>query len=88
MTSQNKLFRYISRLKNRDFKKQVQEEKKQKYLFREDQEEHFFSKRNSFAVWKKHKLMPYSNFFGKGIELFDRYVFESKILSILGGILL
>ncbi len=65
MISLAKALKYITRVKNRDFRKQIEDEKKQKYLFREDVEKSILKKRNSFFVWKKKAILPYTNFFGK-----------------------
>jgi hypothetical protein len=88
MISLGKLLHYISRLKNRDFRKQVQEEKKQKYLFEEKKQDSFFTSRNGLSLWKKQKLLPFTRLFTSSFSFFDRHLLESKILSILGIILL
>ncbi len=88
MISQNKIKRYISRIKNRDFKKEVEIEKKQKYLFNEWNSQSFSSKRNVFSVWKKQNLRPFSNFFQKWYIFFETYALESRLLGIIWWILL
>ncbi|MBP9779023.1 hypothetical protein KBD33_00200 [Candidatus Gracilibacteria bacterium] len=88
MISLTKITKYISYFKNRDFRKQIEDEKKQKYLFREEGEKSSLKNRNPFLMWKKKKILPYTNFFSQGVSYVDNLFWESKALSYIGGVLL
>jgi hypothetical protein len=88
MTFLTKITKYIAHLKNRNFRNQIKEEKQQKYLFRDDVVKAPIKKRNPFFMWKKKKILPYTNFFWKGIDYIDNLFFESKILSYIWWFLL
>ena len=39
-------------------------------------------------LWKKQKLLPFNNFILYSKDIFEKYLFETKLIGIIGGVLL
>jgi hypothetical protein len=78
-----KIIKYIRREKSSTFRKQVLQEKKQKYLFRDSISEKYKSERKSFFRDQKRKLAPFSDFFQSNLNFISDSYKESKILGII-----
>lgn len=84
----SKILRYIKRDKKNDFRVQVREEKRQKYLFRDVPTDKYQSRRKTFFREQKRKLAPFTDFFQSRMTLIEEVRKDTKILGIIGSILL
>ncbi len=80
----SKIKGHLGKRSNREFKKQVQEEKKQKYLFSEDLTDKYRSSRAGFIMRKKRAIAPYTNMFWEHVWVMRERFRESRILAYIG----
>lgn len=80
----SKIKKYLSRGHDKEFRKQVLSEKKQKYLFSDSTTDKYRSSRSGFLIQKKRAIAPYANSFGMNLEKVQKTIKDSKILAFMG----
>lgn len=84
----SKIKKHLTRNNDKEFRKQVLEEKKQKYLFSDDLTDKYRSSRAGFLTRKKRAIAPYTNSFGERFSSVKKHIENSYILAYIWGFLL
>ena len=84
----SRIKRHLQNRKNSSFRKNVQEEKKQKYLFRDDENTKYTSSRQGIFSRQKKTLAPFASSIIKNTTDLKRRVTESRALAYIGVMLL
>jgi hypothetical protein len=84
----NKILKHLGKDTNKQFRKQVQEEKKQKYLFSDDLTDKYRSSRTGFFSRKKKAIAPFTNSFTNSISQVKKRIDDSHMLAYMGLFLL
>lgn len=84
----SKIRQHLSWSGNKEFRKQVLEEKKQKYLFSDDLTDKYRSSRSGFFREKRRAIAPFTSQFSESYKDVKKKIDESHILSYIGLLLL
>lgn len=84
----NKIKRHIQGRGDKEFRKQVLEEKKQKYLFSDDITDKYRSSRSGFFREKKRAIAPFTNQFTESITHLKKRFDESHLWAYIGLLLI
>ncbi|MFZ2256330.1 MAG: hypothetical protein WAW59_07480 [Patescibacteria group bacterium] len=79
----SKIKKHLTRNNDKEFRKQVLEEKKQKYLFSDDLTDKYRSSRAGFLTRKKRAIAPYTNSFGERFSSVKKHIENSYILAYI-----
>ena len=80
-----RITRHLPSKKDKTFREQVKEEKKQKYLFRDAAEKkHVSPRNNSFFKKKKQEIAKYTSFFDGSFGYIHDHIRESRALGYMG----
>lgn len=79
----SKIKRHLTNNGNKEFRKQVLEEKKQKYLFSDDLTDKYRSSRAGFFTRKKRAIAPFTNSFWENFYRTKKKIIESHILAYM-----
>lgn len=79
----NKILSYLGRDTNKQFRKQVQEEKKQKYLFSDDLTDKYRSSRTGFFTQKKKAIAPFTSSFFTRVNSIKKRIDDSHMLAYM-----
>jgi POTRA domain, FtsQ-type len=80
----NKILSHLGQDPNKQFRKQVQAEKKQKYLFSDDLTDKYRSSRSGFFSRKKKAIAPFANSFTTGASQIKKRFDDSHMLAYMG----
>lgn len=83
-----KIRKHLARNGDKEFRKQVLEEKKQKYLFSDELTHKYRSSRTGFFGSKRRTIAPFTTFILENFSRTKRQVIESHILTYMGIFLL
>lgn len=82
------IIRRIMKNGGANFREQVKQEKRQKYLFRDEEDAKHVSSRNTFFRKKRKEFFKFAKIFGGSFEYFHNHLRESQMLGYMGVFLI